>query len=298
MPQPQPPLGGKNLLKDKNSKLSAQVAVQRKEINRLQQKLQELEDKELQWEDTIACLNTVWEELNLSIGFLKYRATDETQEISVQPVDEEGQLQELLREGNPFLALLLKNYLPDDPKAAAAAKSLAEDLTETEEALRRKMKETLSAATNVLNIVEDLKKHRFKNDINRESECKPMALANLLKSENSKLRSTAIQDAVTIQSLKAAIADKEAELLVMQRKMIQNSENAHDDHIDVLAKKGGEQQNHVLSRTPSAAVLQQNMNDDKEMHAALDARTKEVEERDKQLALAERYVSYSLKLAI
>lgn len=79
----------------------------------------------------------------------------------------------------------------------------------------------------------------------------------------------------------------------MQRKMIQNSENAHDDHIDVLAKKDGEQQNHVLSRTPPAAVLQQNMNDDKEMHAALDARTKEVEERDKQLALVERYVSYS-----
>lgn len=123
-------------------------------------------------------------------------------------MDEEGQLQELLREGNPFLALLLKNYLPDDPKAAAAAKSLAEDLTETEEALRRKMKETLSAAANVLNIVEDLKKHRFKNDINRESECKPMALANLLKSENSKLRNTAIQDAVTIQSLKAAIAGR------------------------------------------------------------------------------------------
>jgi len=73
MPQPQPPLGGKTLLKDKNAKLSAQVAVQRKELNRLQQKLQELEDKELQWEDTIACLNTVWEELNLSIGFLRYR---------------------------------------------------------------------------------------------------------------------------------------------------------------------------------------------------------------------------------
>lgn len=88
-----------------------------------------------------------------------------------------------------------------------------------------------------------------------------------------------------------ARADKEAELLVMQRKLIQNSENAHGDHIvDELEKKSGEQQNPVLSR----ALSQQNINDDKEqVHAALDARTKEVEERDKQLALAERYVSYS-----
>ena len=73
MPQPQPPLGGRQLLKDKNAKLQAQVSVQRKEIHRLQREIQELEDKELQWEDTIACLNNVWEELNMSIGFLKYR---------------------------------------------------------------------------------------------------------------------------------------------------------------------------------------------------------------------------------
>ena len=136
------------------------------------------------------------------------RASDEPQEISVKPVDEEGQLEELLREENPFLALLLKNYLPDDPKAAAAAKSLAEDLTETEEALRRKMRETLSAATNVLHIVEDLKKNRMNSEMNREGEFKPMALANLLKSENSKLRNTKIQDAVTIQNLKAAVAGR------------------------------------------------------------------------------------------
>jgi len=81
--------------------------------------------------------------------------------------------------------------------------------------------------------------------------------------------------------------DKEAELLVMQRKLIQSSENAHD-HIAVL-DKGGELQNPELSRTPSAALLQ-NIND-KEVHAELDARTKEVEEKDKQLALAERCVS-------
>ena len=73
----------------------------------------------------------------------------------------------------------------------------------------------------------------------------------------------------------------------MQRKLIQSSENAHDDHTDVLGKIG-ELQDPEVSRTPSAALLQ-NVHD-KEVHAELDARTKEVEERDKQLVLAERCV--------
>lgn len=73
MPQPQPPIGGKQMLLDKNTKLSAQVATQRKEINDLKDRLHNLENEEIKWKDTAACLTSVWDELNSSLGFLQFK---------------------------------------------------------------------------------------------------------------------------------------------------------------------------------------------------------------------------------
>lgn len=73
MPQPQPPIGGKQLLLDKNTKLSAQVATQRKEINNLKDRLHNLEDEENKWRDTAACLTSVWDELNSLLDFLQFK---------------------------------------------------------------------------------------------------------------------------------------------------------------------------------------------------------------------------------
>jgi FtsZ-binding cell division protein ZapB len=61
------------LLKDRNAKLSAQGAVHRQEIARLQRHVDELLEREGQWKETVLCLNRVWDELHDNIGFLKFR---------------------------------------------------------------------------------------------------------------------------------------------------------------------------------------------------------------------------------
>jgi predicted RNase H-like nuclease (RuvC/YqgF family) len=68
-----PPSKRLELLKDRNSKLSAQVSVQRQEINRLQRTLDDVQDKEEERQEIILCVNRLWEELNSSISFLSFR---------------------------------------------------------------------------------------------------------------------------------------------------------------------------------------------------------------------------------
>ena len=62
-----------DILKDRNAKLSAQVVVQRQEINRLQRSLDDLQDEEELRQETVLCVNRLWEELNGSISFLSFR---------------------------------------------------------------------------------------------------------------------------------------------------------------------------------------------------------------------------------
>lgn len=66
-------MGGKQLLLDKNAKLSAQVAAQRHEINGLKDRLETLLDDKSKLQEATACVSTVWEELNLAIGFLQFK---------------------------------------------------------------------------------------------------------------------------------------------------------------------------------------------------------------------------------
>ena len=73
MSQAQPPMGGKQLLLDKNSKLSAQISSQRHEINDLRSKLRQIEESESKWNGIAACISSVWEELNNSISFLQFK---------------------------------------------------------------------------------------------------------------------------------------------------------------------------------------------------------------------------------
>ena len=73
MRQTQPPMGGKQLLLDKNSKLSAQISSQRQEINDLRDKLRNLEETEIKWHETAACISSIWDELNQSIAFLQFK---------------------------------------------------------------------------------------------------------------------------------------------------------------------------------------------------------------------------------
>ena len=68
-----PPTTRLDLLKDRNDKLSAQAAVQRDQINRLQRRCEEMEDKETRWQETVLVVNRLWDELNSSIAFISYR---------------------------------------------------------------------------------------------------------------------------------------------------------------------------------------------------------------------------------
>jgi hypothetical protein len=76
MASPQPPMGGKQLLLDKNAKLSAQVAAQRHEINGLKDRLEKLLDDKNKLQEVTACVSTVWEELNLATGFLQFKCVE------------------------------------------------------------------------------------------------------------------------------------------------------------------------------------------------------------------------------
>ena len=68
-----PPNNRVDLLKDRNTKLGAQVEVQRKEIDRLQRCLDDLESKEEERQETVLCVNRLWEELNGAVSFLSFR---------------------------------------------------------------------------------------------------------------------------------------------------------------------------------------------------------------------------------
>jgi cob(I)alamin adenosyltransferase len=68
-----PPTKRVDILKDRNEKLSAQLTVQRGEMNRLQRRVTELEEQENARRETLLCVNRLWEELNDSLSFLSFR---------------------------------------------------------------------------------------------------------------------------------------------------------------------------------------------------------------------------------
>jgi len=68
-----PPSKRVELLKDRNAKLFAHAAVQRQESTQLERKVDELQEKEEGCQDTVLCVNRLWEQLNGALAFLQYR---------------------------------------------------------------------------------------------------------------------------------------------------------------------------------------------------------------------------------
>ncbi|KAL4539309.1 hypothetical protein Ndes2526B_g02444 [Nannochloris sp. 'desiccata'] len=231
-----PPSKRLDLLKDRNSKLSAQVSVQRQEINRLQRTLGDLQDKEEERQETVLCVNRLWEELNGSISFLSFRATGNLSQNDTEA--DENRDSELLEQANPFLAKLLSSCLGGDRLAASTAKSLVEDLSEIETALRKRMSATLEAAARVFEAVEEARCSSLGTpreggagggtptaaSASASKESQLAAMNNLLKAENNRLKDQALHDATKIKGLASSLADKEEELLVAQRKFVQMKE--------------------------------------------------------------------------
>jgi hypothetical protein len=144
---------------------------------------------------------------------------------------DENRDSELLEEANPFLAKLLSSCLAGDRPAANAAKSLVEDLSEVETALRKRMSSTLQAATRVLEAVEEVRSGALTPSggggtagtatTSASKESQLAAMNNLLKAENNRLKDQAFQDATRLKELASNLSDKEEELLVAQRKFLQ-----------------------------------------------------------------------------
>lgn len=62
-----------DLLKDRNDKLNAQLAVQSDEIKRLHRRVAELEGAQEDSQETVLCVNRLWDELNDTIQQLLYK---------------------------------------------------------------------------------------------------------------------------------------------------------------------------------------------------------------------------------
>ena len=190
-----------------------------------------------------------------------------------------------LEEANPFLARLLKDYLPDDPVAKKAVTSLTEDVSDIEEALRKKMQDTMNAAALVLQHIEDTIKGAERSLPGAE-ETKLKALIDVLRAQNGKLQTDTLQDAVELRRLESDLADKEAQILTMHRKLAMIRDGA--------AQQAGGPTESVKKEMPrpssSQHIIPSSDGDTAKLQAAVEARTREVEQRDKVIAGLERYV--------
>ena len=187
-----------------------------------------------------------------------------------------------LEGANPFLAHLLKDYLPDDPVAKKAAVSLAESVTETEEALRKKMQASMRAAASVLEALEDVKNAGTARSLPGQEETKLKSLIHILKAENGKLLTDSLQDSLALKKLESDVADKEAQILTMHRKL-------------AMTREGGvsQQPTAVPTETTKEIPRPSSTGTDADMtklQAAVESRTREVEQRDETIAKLERYV--------
>jgi len=215
----------------------------------------------------------------------------------------------LLEEINPFLAKLLTSYLPSDTAATATAKALAGNVSDIEASLRTRMEETMRAATRVLEAVERGRSGgqnaaTIDGDecLNAPKEPQLAALNNLLRTENNRLRDLNLQDAIKVKELQNNLADKEEELLVAQRKIVQLREDAD---AMVLVREGAaataaemappeslsDKKQPFVGVPPNgvaATPQQQTAEGIERLKQQLERRGAEVEDRDVALSKAER----------
>jgi hypothetical protein len=122
------------------------------------------------------------------------------------------------------------------------------------------------------------------------------AMNNLLKAENNRLKDQALQDATKIRELDSSLADREEELLVAQRKILQLKENSvvgTTTNIPTNAAAASSPVGPPSQQQPSTS--QQDQGNSSALVAELEnvkrllqRREAEVEERDGSLSKSER----------
>jgi hypothetical protein len=230
---------------------------------------------------------------------------------------------DLLRRANPFLARLLVTHLAGDASAERVAADLAEDPSDVEHSLRSRMRGTLEGAAAVLALVEARGKQGDGSGgaaacagAGNSKDAQLAALNNLLTAESNRLRDQALQDATKIKQLQSSLAgvgwggsvggrvgagggekaagyenfygppttaaaDREDELLVAQRKAVQLKASS-SGALGAAAAAAAV----VAAASPAAPA---GHDDAGRLHALLQKRGAELEEREAALIRADRW---------
>jgi hypothetical protein len=156
--------GGPNnsLLQFQNQKLSAQLEVQRKEINKLENQVEDFKRKEVDYADTLLCVTRYWNQMNSDIQFLCRRLnlappTDNGQTVNVKPEVEVKK--EHKAKGRPFVPdPFLERLLHKDSAAADEVQELQREIwdeaTDVEEQLAARCAATKACFALVLDAIE------------------------------------------------------------------------------------------------------------------------------------------------
>lgn len=222
--------GDVTMLKYQNQKLSQQVEMHRKEISNLEQEVHTQKQKQVAYEDTLLCINRLWEQLNNDIVFMSRRAKGWPAEPA-KAAAEGGGL------GDPFLDKLLKGSANLIAAVAAKQDDLKEYASEIEIALGGKATSTKEALAVLLGIIqsEQERNDRLAGQLANgapdaaamaaelarlQSECQALrnetdsqkALNRSLEEEMDHLEARHLRDEDNIKSLTNELADKAEEV--------------------------------------------------------------------------------------
>lgn len=156
------PGGNNSLLQFQNQKLSAQLEVQRKEINDLEKQVEALRKKEVDYADTLLCVNRFWNQLNTDILVLCGRLGvapplsngQKVEEAPQAEVKKEQKSKERPCVPDPFLQRLLDSGSAAADEARKLKKEISEEATDVEEQLAARCIATKAGLAVVLDTLE------------------------------------------------------------------------------------------------------------------------------------------------
>jgi hypothetical protein len=148
------------MLTYQNSKLSAQLEVQRKEIAALEAKMSQMDNKQIDYEQTLSCVDRLWTQLNDDISFLAKRtALDEDTSDAPSNSGQDHLTSNGSSSGDvlpnitdPFLQRLVRSHSAASKVVAAKSKELTEDATDVETALLRRSEATKACLARLLDL--------------------------------------------------------------------------------------------------------------------------------------------------
>ena len=149
------------MLSYQNSKLSAQLEVQRQEIADLEAKVTSLQSKQIDYEQTLSCVDRLWTQLNEDVAYLVSRlngySEDSNRAASASGEDHlqsngTSSPQQLAGIEDPFLLRLVCANGTAASAVAEKSRELKEDATEVEAALLQRSQATKAVLARLLDL--------------------------------------------------------------------------------------------------------------------------------------------------